>query len=549
MSKTRRKSILVALFTLPFIMAAMSLHYLVRSGTLPQSAMLLRSVIYISLLLAWGVSLRTRIIQAQVQRFLLAIVALMVLWMLLRTVKHAVGGIDLKRWLWYFYYLPMLFIPLIALFVSMSLGKPEDYRLPRGLRLLYLPTALLLLAVLTNDLHQRVFSFPSGVMSDLDYRYAFGYYVILGWVSLCALASFSIMLTKCRIPHSRTVLFLPLLPLGLSFAYTILYIRRVRWLLLVAGDMTTAQCMMIFGIFEGCLQCGLIQSNMGYDELFEATTLPVQITDDSLRTRYTSAAGAPLPEETLRRIEADSVRLDGDTLLKRHRLRRGYVFWQEDISELNRVSEALELTREELRDTGDVLAAEREQQSRLLRLKEENRLFDSMEEQTARQVALLRRRIAALRETEDMAEVRRLLGQIIVLGTYVKRRNNLIFVATQYGEIPVQELRLCLNESGENLNICGIECKTAIHLTGTLPAWQATAVYDLFEAVVERGLDTLASLLLSAETVPGAVEVNICLSGEVAADGLAREFPYLQTERDEDGLRYFSLRLENTAGR
>ncbi len=549
MSRTTRKSIFAALFALPFIAAAMSLHYLVRSGTLPQSAMLLRSVIYISLLLAWGVSLRTRIIQAQVQRCLLAIVVLMVLWMLLRTVKHAAGGIDLKRWLWYFYYLPMLFIPLIALFVSMSLGKPENYRLPRGLRLLYLPAALLLLAVLTNDLHQRVFSFPSGVMSDLDYRYAFGYFVILGWVSLCALASFFIMLTKCRIPQSRTVLFLPLLPLGLSFAYTVLYIRSVRWLLLVAGDMTTAQCMMIFGIFEGCLQCGLIQSNMGYDELFETTTLPVQITDDSFRTRYASAAGAPLPEETLRQMTADSVRLDGDTLLKRHRLRRGYVFWREDISELNRVSEALALTREELRDTGDVLAAEQEQQSRMLRLKEENHLFDSMEEQTARQVALLREHIAVLRETEDMAEARRLLGRIIVLGTYVKRRNNLIFVAAQYGAIPAQELRLCLNESGENLNICDIECKTAVHLTGTLPSWQATAVYDLFEAVVERGLDTLSSLLLSAEAVPGAVEVNICVSGEVSADGLTRDFPYLQTERDEDGLCYFTLRLENTAGR
>ncbi len=549
MSRTTRKSIFAALFALPFIAAAMSLHYLVRSGTLPQSAMLLRSVIYISLLLAWGVSLRTRIIQAQVQRCLLAIVVLMVLWMLLRTVKHAAGGIDLKRWLWYFYYLPMLFIPLIALFVSMSLGKPENYRLPRGLRLLYLPTALLLLAVLTNDLHQRVFSFPSGVMSDLDYRYAFGYFVILGWVSLCALASFFIMLTKCRIPQSRTVLFLPLLPLGLSFAYTVLYIRSVRWLLLVAGDMTTAQCMMIFGIFEGCLQCGLIQSNMGYDELFETTTLPVQITDNSFRTSYASAAGAPLPEETLRQMTADSVRLDGDTLLKRHRLRRGYVFWREDISELNRVSEALALTREELRDTGDVLAAEQEQQSRMLRLKEENHLFDSMEEQTARQVALLREHIAVLRETEDMAEARRLLGRIIVLGTYVKRRNNLIFVAAQYGAIPAQELRLCLNESGENLNICDIECKTAVHLTGTLPSWQATAVYDLFEAVVERGLDTLSSLLLSAEAVPGAVEVNICVSGEVAVDGLTQDFPYLQTERDEDGLCYFTLRLENTAGR
>ena len=53
----------------------------------------------------------------------------------------------------------MLLIPMLSVFVSQSLGKGEDFRLPRWTKLLYLPTLLLLLLVLTNDLHQQVFSF------------------------------------------------------------------------------------------------------------------------------------------------------------------------------------------------------------------------------------------------------------------------------------------------------------------------------------------------------------------------------------------------------
>ncbi len=108
-----------------------------------------------------------------------------------------------------------------------------------------------------------------------------------------------------------------------------------------------------------------------------------------------------LPQSELRQIRQDTVHLGDDTLLKRHKLRRGWVFWKEDISALNQIRKELELTRDELRDTGDVLAAENAQHARWLRLTEENRLYDMMETQTARQIAMLRDLLAELQKTED----------------------------------------------------------------------------------------------------------------------------------------------------
>ena len=544
MSKATKISLLCALAALGLIVLAMLLRYASRHILHSPIVNHLRSGIYVFLFSAWCYTLWLRIVQVQVRRYLLAISALMVLWILLRSIKFSIGNTDAERRLWYFYYFPMLFIPMLSVFVSQSLGKDEAFRLPRWTKLLYIPTLLLLLLVLTNDLHRQVFSFPSGVLSDGEYRYEKGYYFVLGWEALCAAFSLVLMVRSCRIPHSRRIRWLPLVPFALSLAYAYAYVKKVYWVWVLAGDMTVSQCLIFASIFECCIQCGLIQSNLGYDELFEATSLPVQITDHALCTKYASIAmQKPLPQSELRHMQQDTVQLDDDTLLKRHRLRSGWVFWKEDISALNQIRKELELTRDELRDTGDVLAAENAQRARWLKLTEENRLYDMMEAQTARQIAMLRDLLAELQKTQDSDRARHLLGQVIIIGTYIKRRSNLIFVGVQRGAISVQELRLCLNESSENISVYGADCKTIVKGEGQLTVEQATQIYDLFEAVVEMGLESLRALLTSIE-VGKQVEVTLCVSAAEPLCALRARFPGLEWEQDEDGLQYVTRKLE-----
>ena len=310
------------------------------------------------------------------------------------------------------------------------------------------------------------------------------------------------------------------------------------WLL--AGDLTVSLCLIFTAIFESCIRCGLIQSNTGYVALFEASTVRARVTDEAYQSRAVSAAaGRPLTREMLcRAAGGESVALDGHTLLRGHPLRQGYVFWEEDIAELAAVTKALEQTREELRDAGDILKEESAQQARWLRLTEENRLYDMMERDTRRQVALLNDYLARLRRTEDEAQARRLLGKIVVVGTYIKRRSNLIFVAGQRGAVDAVELRLCLNESAANLALCGVDCKTSVTLEGALSPAQANAVYDLFEAAVELALDGLTSLLLFVGQEQGALCVRMSAASGADMTRLRRSFPEASVSRDEDGLWY-----------
>ena len=112
----------------------------------------------------------------------------------------------------------MLFIPLLCVLVARSLGRPENYRLPKWTNLLYLPTALLLLQVLTNDLHQLVFVFPTDAAAwlDTDHGYGVGNFIVMGWIALGMVTAIITMLLKCRIPHTKITLGLPFVPVALA---------------------------------------------------------------------------------------------------------------------------------------------------------------------------------------------------------------------------------------------------------------------------------------------------------------------------------------------
>ena len=167
---------------------------------------LLRSFLYIGLMTWWGVSLWQRIIQTQVRRYLAATAALCVFWLSIRTVKFFFASTPAAiRYLWYGYYFPMLFIPLLCVLVALSLGKPENYRLSKWTSLLYIPTTLLLLLVLTNDLHQVVFIFPENAAAwlDTDHGYGAGYFAVMGYIALGMVTAIVTMLLKCRSCRSR----------------------------------------------------------------------------------------------------------------------------------------------------------------------------------------------------------------------------------------------------------------------------------------------------------------------------------------------------------
>lgn len=91
--------------------------------------------------------------------------------------------------------------------------------------------------------------------------------------------SLILLLKKSRVPSGRKKRLTPFVIGCATVLYGILYLLglpAVRWWF---GDMNVMFCLLYAVIYESCIRCRMIQSNTGYVELFEATTLAACIAD------------------------------------------------------------------------------------------------------------------------------------------------------------------------------------------------------------------------------------------------------------------------------
>lgn len=267
---------------------------------------ILRSLLYLSLFAGWGISLYNRTVHPQVRRLLLNVDLLMLFWIIVRTLRFQLNtppGMD--RMLGYLYYAPMLGIPVLCVQLVLTVDRSERYRLSAWARMLWLPSAVLLELVLTNDLHQQVFRLQQPWNENYQYGWLFG--LVVGWIVICILLAFGIIAHKSRNPRILRRLPLPAIPMVLLGVYAVLYGFHFPLIKQFLGDMTIVHCLMTAASLEGGLRCGLIQSNTGYVELLRVTSLAVQLVDRQGNVYCCSENGRMVDRRELRYALEESI--------------------------------------------------------------------------------------------------------------------------------------------------------------------------------------------------------------------------------------------------
>ena len=492
------------------VFSAIALRVLGKFDILIVPGGIARSLIYIALYIGWGISVSKRIIQVQVRHYLIAVSGLMVFWFVIRSMRYYfITDIGIARQLWYWYYLPMLFIPLFSLFVAISLGKPENARLSKtALLLLSIPTVLCLLLVLTNDLHQLVFSFPEGeVWTDKNNGYTFGYYIVLGWEILCALAAFVIMIIKCRLSYRKK--YLPFLLLACSIVYAFIYVSGVEWMQLIGGDITAAQCLMFTGILESCIQCGLIQTNTGYEELFMVSRLGAQITDQGNTVCLASSNARELTGEQRMSAKTHPVLADKTTLIKSKPIRFGHVLWQEDVSELTEAIEQIEENCRDLSERNRIRRKNLETKKKIPSLQEKNRAADVLNRETTGQISMIEHLLTQYDTENDAQKREKLLAGAAVLGAYIKRYGNLLLVSHREETADICDLSRCFEDSFVNLELLDVKYLCTLPADVILATKDMLRIYHTFETVLEDCLFDLHSVWVNARERKGQFLVSI----------------------------------------
>ena len=133
---------------------------------------------------------------------------------------------------------------------------------------------------------------------------------------------------------------------------------------------------------------------------------------------------------------------------------------------------------------------------RIRTLAEKNRLHDELHKQTSLQINLLNDWLIKLSQTENADEKKELLRRIVIVGAYLKRRNNLVLISEQDGSIKDSELNLSIDEMMTNLRIAGVNCAASVLFDVNIPSDVAMQLFDFYEYVVEYAFDGLSSLLV-----------------------------------------------------
>jgi len=476
------------------------------ANTVIQAAMRgLRGVIHISLLMGWCISLYRRIMNGQVRRSLIAVAALMIFWLTAKVIKYefiADRTFWLGRYIWYSYYIPMILIPLLGIFIIDHMGKPEGYRNPRWMYALYIPAFTILIGIFTNDLHQLAFSFPEGIQL-FDYTYGYGpvYFAAMAWFVLGGIYVVVMLLKKSRVPGRKRIQKLPAMIMGGAVIFWTLYCLGI----FRGCDLTVVDCLIISLLLESAIQSGLVASNTNYHKIFNASTVAAQIVDQNYQPCFVSSAATPLTSAEIKQAGEQPVK-NGNSILHAKPIKAGYVLWQDDITEMNELMNRLQDAQKKLDRKNELLRAELKLKEQQAQIEEKSHLYDRITEEVAPQIEKLE---ALLEQISDPLPPLNAMAQMCVIGSYVKRRSNLLLLGEESPIVQAREIEYCLRESLDNLQLASVFVMLDAKCEGDIELKHIIAVYDFYESLVERLFDQITAVMVRIFCKNGTLKMNL----------------------------------------
>ena len=450
---------------------------------------LLTNLIYIGLAMAWGFSISRRSLHRNDRRWLLLGCTMAVLWLFLRAVKYRFFSDDtITRHLWYLYYVPQILAPLFSLFAALQLGRREGDALSRKWYLLFIPAALLIGGILTNDLHQMAFrAAPGAVTLEADYTHGRVYYLAMTWIVALLLATGIIVYRKCRVSESRRYAWVPLCVFLGGFALCSLSFANIY----TFHKMPECFCLTFAAFWESCLQVGLLPTNGHYRYFFSESTVAAQIVDGQGCPVYRAKNAPNLTPNQLEAGARESILLNTDTRLQSVPVQDGRVYWVEDIAKINRIQAQLAEINAQLSEENELIQAENELKRQCAQTEEKNRLMDEM-------IALVRPQLHQINRLLEEESVQN-LKQVCLLGAYVKRRVNLALICDKKAAVLADELAHCIRESLTYLTQYGAVCTLHQDGRGDVNSRDVQTAYDFFEDCLETALPTLSALMVRVE--------------------------------------------------
>jgi len=436
-----------------------------------------------------------------------------------------------NRWLIYIYYISFIALPMLSLSAAAYVSRDESAEMSVPIKALWGVAGVLMLSVLTNDIHHFVLSVTKISDTSDHISYHWLYYVIFVWSFVVTLGSFIMLIKKCKLSQCRRKWYIPIIPAAAAFVLIVVYYicggSSPHILGISLYNIQEIYLFLYMGLWEGCIRIGLVPSNTGYNRLFEITHINAEMESADRKTVYYS-------------IDYSDTEGNIDYSRKTYTIKGGSVTWSEDISALNRLNHDIEDVTELIEGENDLIEAENKFTAEKITSETQNRLYDKIAQHTHPQLVKIDEIMNGSDELENKIE------RCLLLGTYVKRCSNLMLAADNSRTLPTKELYLSIKESIEQMGFLGIVCELSVGEMKELSPGKIITAYDVFEAVIESVMDKASALFVKIcpdETVLLAIETD----HEVDTDKITIRNPYLKlTSYTDDDIQHIALTIGGT---
>ena len=436
----------------------------------------------------WGVLTYLRCLDYVLRRRLVAIATICTLWMIEVIFKYKSFTPHYATLLWYLYYVPMTFVPLLYQLCGMRLAGVEQHRAGRRYRAaLWIAAALLVAFVLTNDLHRQVFHFDraSETWSN-DYTYGWGYFVYLAWTAFNFVAFFALVGRSSSYRIQRFSGTAALVLLGGAF-FAVSYAMRVPWAWKL--NFSLVYCVLCVVTLEICLDCGVIPSYHDIAGIFDTLPLDLKVLTRDLQVAYATPMSGSTPpgvREELRaqehgRAHAFAVASDPDVMYRAFPLLGGSALLAQDVSELNELNRELAHRRMELHRQNELLTADYDLKTHLADQEAETLLVQDVEQALARALEGMYDLLSSLPPLTDEAsshERYRMLQRAKMLVAYCKRKGSLTLAQHGGSGFDRDRIQLIANELASDLRTIDVDCASIIAIRRPMHASAVSALYD-----------------------------------------------------------------------
>ena len=464
-------------------------------------------IIFSGLIIGWGVSVAYRIVQKNIRICLVISAALMLLWMALRAIKYN-SPADINtygRYLWYSYYIAMVFLPLMMFFAMLNIGEPENTNNRKYL--LIIPAAVLVLLVMTNDFHQLAFVFePDFHNWNKQYSYGPVYYVIAVWIFILVLSSIVLSINRCRISATRKKLWIPIVIILVAIIYTLWNNLNHGYSGLRIYNVPEVFCFASIALWESLIQIGLVPSNTGYGDFFNASNLNTLIFDNEGNVKYRSKNATNVSKDVVLQ-NGNSVVIDENIILKKHNIKGGKVVWTEDISAINRINRELSEVKEQISEYNVILKSEAELKKRRAAVTEQNKLYDSITEFIRPQLCDLENILKNIENNSGDISVN--YARACVVNVYIKRISNLLIMAKSRKMLNAFELENSIRELAEYISVYGIACSFFSNVSGEISAEKTIALFKFIGIFIRHIMNCTDALLFNLKVNEKFIDLKI----------------------------------------